>query len=185
MATRNETNARNEVLETLKQDHRRMEQAFRDFDRLGREDYERCEDLVHRTCAEIEVHSALEEELFYPLLRETIAPPALIDDAEVEHQTLETLILELDRLAPDEDKYAASFRVLGEYTRHHIRDEEARIFEQVLRAKVDWEALLQEMQKRRVDVMEEIGLEPSESDIEVTADKNNRRAVRTTPEISD
>lgn len=161
MATRNGSKAKNEVLELLKQDHKRLKKAFSDFERLGVNDLERRELIVERTCGDLEVHGSLEEELFYPAVRAAIGATALIDEAEVEHRTLKLLVQDLDQLAPDDAKYAASFKVLAEYTRHHIKAEEGEIFEQLAGAKLDWEGLLQEMQQRREELVEEIGLEPS------------------------
>jgi len=185
MPTRNEAKARNEVLEMLKQDHKRAKKAFTEFDKLSPEEQERRATIVERTCAELEVHAVLEEEIFYPAVRHVISEPTLIDEAEVEHKTLKMLIVELDRLEPGDEKVAASFNVLAEYTRHHIREEEGEIFDQLARAKLDWEGLLQELQARRQELMEEIGLELSDFDTEGIEDEKNHRAVRSASEISD
>ncbi len=158
MATRDESKAKTEVLEMLRQDHRKAKKAFSDFEKLGAEERERYEAIVERTCAELEVHAVLEEELFYPAARRAIGEPSLIDEAEVEHKTLRMLIDDLDRLEPDDEKFAASFKVLGEYTKHHVKEEEGEIFEQLAHAKIDWEGLLQEMQQRRGELMEDVGL---------------------------
>lgn len=158
--------AKNEVLDMLKQDHKKAKKAFSDFEKLGPDDTETCAAIVEQTCAELEVHAALEEELFYPAIRAAMRDPALVDEAEVEHKSLKMLIQDLDGLESGDEKYAASFKVLAEYTRHHIKEEEGAIFEQLARAKVDWEGLLQEMQRRRVELMEEIGLEAEESAVE-------------------
>ena len=72
-STRAGTNARNEVIAMLKEDHKRVKKAFRDFERLDlHEDQDECEAIVRETCTELEVHAALEEELFYPAARECL-----------------------------------------------------------------------------------------------------------------
>lgn len=185
MAARNDTKARNEVLEILKQDHRKAKKAFSDFEKLAGEERERCEAIVERTCAELEVHAALEEEIFYPALRRAIGEPGLIDEAEVEHKSLKMLIQELDRLDPADDKYAASFKVLGEYTKHHVKEEEGEVFEQAARAKIDWEQMLQEMQQRREELMDEIGLERETAATTGANGPDNRQADRSRSEISE
>jgi hemerythrin superfamily protein len=185
MAGRNGAKARSEVLELLKRDHKRVKKAFSDFEKLGAHERERCAVLVERTCAELEVHAALEEELFYPIVRAAIDEPGLVDEAEVEHRALKMLILELDRLEPGDEKQIPVFNVLAEYTRHHVRQEENRIFEQTAHARVDWEALLQDMQQRRAELMEEIGVATIEFDAELAPDEKNHRAVGTVSEIDD
>jgi hypothetical protein len=164
--TNGSTKAKNEVLDMLKQDHKKAKKAFGDFEKLGPDDTETCAAIVERTCAELEVHAALEEELFYPAIHAAIREPGLVDEAEVEHKSLKMLIQDLDGLEPGDEKYAASFKVLAEYTRHHIKEEEGEIFEQLARAKVDWEGLLQEMQQRRAELLEERGLEDEEAAVE-------------------
>jgi hypothetical protein len=57
----NGSKAKNEVLDMLKQDHKRAKKAFSDFEKLGSGDEERSEAIVERTCAELEVHATLEE----------------------------------------------------------------------------------------------------------------------------
>src|SRR5262245_35829063 len=185
MAGRNEAKARNEVLELLKQDHRRVRKAFSDFEKLGANERERCAAIVERTCAELEVHAALEEELFYPVVRAAIDEPRLVDQAEVEHRALKMLILELDRLEPGDEKQIPVFTVLAEYTRHHVRQEESRIFEQTARAAVYWEALLQDMQQRRGESIEEIGVATIGFGAERAPDEKNHWAVGTVSDIDD
>lgn len=159
MAARNGPKARTEIIDMLKEDHKKVKKAFTDFEKLSADDTEQCEAIVERTCAELEVHAAIEEELFYPAVREAIEQTDLIDEAEVEHQSLKMLIEQLKTLDADDEKYAASFTVLGEYVKHHVREEESEIFELLPRAKVDWEKLQQEMMRRRQEMMASMGLE--------------------------
>lgn len=182
MATRNGSKARTQVLDMLKQDHRKAKKAFSDFEKLGDDDREQCEAIVEQTCAELELHAALEEELFYPALRRAADEPSLIDEAEVEHKTLKMLIQELDRLEPDDPKFAATFKVLGEYTKHHVREEESELFDHATRAKLDWDALLQEMQQRRSELMEELGLGESVS-AATASGANNHQPARNESEV--
>jgi hypothetical protein len=60
---------------------------------------------------------------------------------------------------------------MAEYTRHHVRQEENRIFERTARARVDWEALLQDMQQRRAELIEEIGVATIEFDTGLAPDE--------------
>lgn len=165
MVTRTGSRARNEIVDMLKADHRKVKRAFSDFEKLNaEEDLEQCQMLVERTCAELEVHAQLEEELFYPAVRDAIREPDLIDEAEIEHQSAKMLIDQIKKLDMDDPKYAASFKVLGEYVKHHIREEENELFEQLGRAKVDWDAMLEQMMERRVALMKELGLPAEEEE---------------------
>jgi hypothetical protein len=134
-----------------------VKKAFRDFEKLDPEqDAEECEALVQQTCAELSVHSKLEEECLYPAIHDAIKEPDLIDEAEIEHQTTDAMVERLQQMSSDEEKYAATFKVLGEYVNHHIKEEEGEIFPQLSRAKLDFDGLLEQMQTRRAELMAEL-----------------------------
>jgi hypothetical protein len=156
MASRSNSRAKSEVIEMLKEDHRRVKRAFRDAEALAeKEEFEQLQQLVQQTCAELKVHASLEEELFYPAVRESIKQPELVDEAEIEHMSAKELIAQIEAMQPEESRYAAAFKVLGEYVKHHIREEENEMFVQLERSRVDWESLLQEIQAKRPVLMEE------------------------------
>jgi len=153
--------ARDEIIGLLKDDHKRVKKAYRDFKKLdGEENPEACAELVQRVLAELTVHAGLEEELLYPAAREAIAEEALIDEAEVEHESIRALIEQLKGMDPEDDKYAARFTVLCEYTLHHVKEEEGEMFPQLQRVRLDWESLASEMTSRREELMAEAGIAP-------------------------
>lgn len=156
-ASRANSTARAEIIETLTGDHKRVKKAFRDFAKMdAQDDPEGCEALVDQTLAELEVHTSLEEELFYPSVRGALKEADLVDEAEVEHMSAKQLIEQLRTMSPGDDKYAATFTVLGEYVNHHIREEEREMFPQLERTRgVDWATLQQEMTARREELMAE------------------------------
>ena len=156
-ASRANSNARAEIIETLTADHKRVRKAFRDFGKMdAEEDPEGCEALVNQTLAELEVHTSLEEELFYPSVRGALKEADLVDEAEVEHMSAKQLIEQLRAMSPGDDKYSATFTVLGEYVNHHIKEEEREMFPQLERTRgVDWATLQQEMETRREELMAE------------------------------
>jgi hemerythrin-like domain-containing protein len=154
---RTATTARTELLNMLKQDHKKAKKAFHDFERLDkRGQADECQALVMQTCAELSLHAALEEELFYPAIRPAMREQGLIAEAEVEHACAKTLIADLQQMAPEDPAYAATFKVLGEYLQHHIKEEESEIFPQLTRAKLDWDGLQQQMSQRRESLEAEL-----------------------------
>ena len=159
MAGRGNAKARNEIIEMLMEDHKRVKRAFRDGEKqTEQDDDDALEQIVRQTCAELTVHATLEEEVFYPALREEIRQTDLLDEAEVEHASAKALIAELEQMDSSDPKFAATFKVLGEYVKHHIREEESELFPQLGRTGVRWEALQQEMQRRRKELMAKNGL---------------------------
>lgn len=147
---RSASTARTELLDSLKDDHRRVKKAYRQFQKLDPEqDSEECERLVQQVLDELDLHATLEEELLYPAARSAIADEHLVDEAEVEHETLHSLIDALRLMRADDDKYAARFTVLCEYVLHHVKEEEGELFPSLERARLDWVSLAAEAQQRR------------------------------------
>lgn len=170
MASRNNSAAKTEIIEELKADHKRVRAAFREAEKLDAEDDgEELKEIVDQTCAELEVHAQLEEELFYPAAREALKEQDLINEAEVEHGSAKALIAQLRQMSPDDEKYAATFKVLGEYINHHVKEEENEIFPGLQgRPGVQWEELQEQMETRREQLMSEKGL-AQEGDEEIDA----------------
>jgi len=145
--------ARTQILSDLKDDHKRVKKAYKDFQKLDIEsDPEACQAIVEQVCQELTVHATLEEELLYPAARGA-AEEDLIDEAEVEHETVKALIAQLEGMGPDDEKYAARFTVLCEYVLHHVKEEEGEMFPQLERARLNWEAMAAEMAERREELM--------------------------------
>jgi hemerythrin superfamily protein len=128
-SARTATAARTDVLKMLKDDHKKAKKAFQEFERLAKQDNgDDCQALVAQTCAELALHTTLEEELFYPAIRAALREQDLVDEAEVEHACAKTLIADLQQLTPEDRTYAATFKVLGEYVQHHVKEEESEMF---------------------------------------------------------
>ena len=165
MATRNSTTpssgsrARKQIVAALKDDHKRVRKAFRDFEKLDPEqDPQAAQAMVEHTCAEVEVHAELEEEIFYPAARRATKDEDLLEEAEVEHMSAKVLIEQIKGLDVSEPKYAATFKVLGEYIAHHATEEEKEMFPSLTKPGVDWDSVLEQMSTRRQELKEEKGL---------------------------
>jgi hemerythrin-like domain-containing protein len=183
MASRNNSMARSEIIEELKEDHKRAKQAFRQAEKLdAEEDGEELREIVEQTCAELEVHARLEEEAFYPVAREVLKEADLIDEAEVEHRSAKALIAQLREMGPENEKYAATFKVLGEYINHHVKEEETEIFPGLQgRSGADWEAVQEQMTTLREQLMSEMGLAQEAEDgeeVDETASQGGRSTGR-------
>jgi hemerythrin superfamily protein len=145
--------ARAGVPAQVKDDHKRVKKAHKDFQKRDiNEDSEAGEVIVQQVLQELTVHAALEEEPLYPAARAAIADEDLIDEAEVEHESVHTLIDQLRGMSPDDENYAARFTVLCEYVLHHAKEEEGEMFPQLESARPDWEALAAEVNERRAEL---------------------------------
>src|SRR5215212_8045356 len=77
------------AVDALKQDHRRVEQLFADYE--GADDG-RKDQLLRQICIELIIHTKLEEEIFYPACREAVSEEDMLDEAQVEHDSAKLLI---------------------------------------------------------------------------------------------
>jgi hemerythrin superfamily protein len=144
------------AIDLLKEDHDKVKKAFKEFEKMDRSDSETCRQVVQSVCNDLRVHTMLEEEIFYPAVREAIEDEDIMNEAAVEHETAKTLIEQLDNMEPDDPNYYATFTVLGEYVMHHVKEEEGEMFPQAKKAKeLDLEALGEQMRTRKEELMAE------------------------------
>jgi hemerythrin superfamily protein len=118
-----------DAIELLKSDHRKVKEMFRRYEALGENAHKTKQRLAEEIFRELEIHSKLEEELFYPTVRERGDSEVqdVVDEGIEEHHVVDVLIEELRGLSPDEDAYDAKMKVLSENVEHHIEEEETEM----------------------------------------------------------
>ena len=161
MATSSAPNKTNtpDALDLLISDHKSVQRMFKQFDALKEDgDDDQKSALVGKICLELTVHAQIEEEIFYPAVRDAIEDQDLMDEAEVEHAGAKDLIAQLEADADTEQElYDAKVTVLGEYINHHVKEEQDEMFPKVRKAKVDTAALGARMFQRKQELMAELG----------------------------
>ena len=143
------TTAIRDAVSVLTDQHREVEELFRQFEKLGSAaSPEEKEPIVRTACEMLTVHAAIEEEIFYPTARDVEDTESLLNEAEVEHLTIQDLIAELDAMDATDDLFSATFTVLAEYVKHHVKEEEGELFPKVEKSDLDLDALGQELSER-------------------------------------
>jgi hypothetical protein len=133
----------------LTNQHRDVEELFRQFERLGNAaSPEQKEPIVRTACEMLSIHAVIEEEIFYPTARDAEDTESLLNEAEVEHLTIQDLVAELDAMDATDDLFSATFSVLTEYVRHHVKEEEGELFPKVEKSGLDLDALGEELGAR-------------------------------------
>lgn len=154
-----------DALALLKADHKTVRDLFDEYEALGKDgDDAEKQALATRICMEITVHAQIEEELFYPALREALDEQDLLDEAEVEHNSARELIAQIESMSPGEELYDAKVTVLGEYVNHHVEEEEKEIFKLAKKTELDLEELGEELAARRDELKAELGGEEIEEE---------------------
>ncbi len=131
-----------DAIAMLKADHRKVEGMFEKYEKLsGGAQKAR---LAHEICKELIVHTELEEQIFYPACREAGVEEDMMDEAQVEHDGAKVMILELLGKPDDDEYYDAKVKVLSEYIKHHVKEEEKPgegVFAQAREAELDMKEL--------------------------------------------
>jgi hemerythrin superfamily protein len=154
-----------DALHILADDHKKIAEMFDEFEQMkeeGSTDDDALQTLVENTCAELSIHAQVEEEVFYPAARDALDDMDLLDEAEVEHASARQLITELSAMQPGDDLYEAKFTVLGEYVKHHVQEEEKKLFPKLKKADIDLEEIGEEIRQRKLELRDELGV-PSET----------------------
>jgi len=139
------------AVEVLKQDHDEVEKLFDQYEDAKDEDNAELKaEIVAAVCKALTIHAQIEEELFYPAMRRHEEDASdLVDEAAVEHQTLKNLVAELMDATPGDDLYDAKVKVLSEYVKHHVKEEEGEMFPMARKADIDLDALGKSLLQRK------------------------------------
>jgi hemerythrin superfamily protein len=164
-----------DAIDLLTDDHKRVDKLFIDFETIDRDDADAVQELVEIACMELQIHSILEEEIFYPAVRAQVADDDrehhdVLNDAEVEHETVDDMVAKLQELEPDDAMYAAYFRVLSDYVKRHALEEETELFPYVKRLKLDLQQLGEDMRTRREELFAEMEADEGEAEAGETAE---------------
>jgi hemerythrin-like domain-containing protein len=116
----------------LKDEHKLIKKAFRDFEKAGEKAYAEKGKVVKRIIELLTVHTYIENEVMYPRVRELL--PEVEDDvleSYEEHHVADVLVMELYAMKPQNERFTAKTTVLIENVEHHIDEEEKEWFPKV------------------------------------------------------
>lgn len=136
----------------LKRDHREVKALFARAKKAAGADEKRR--LVREICKALVIHTALEEEIFYPACRAHGGDGSSLHEAQVEHDAAKLLIANLCRLSADDPYYDALVTTLREYVAHHVVEEEqpGGILDKARHGDVDLLELGQQMSGRKTEL---------------------------------
>lgn len=163
-----------DAIALLKQDHRTVEELFEEF---AAADEGAGIDIAQRICQLLTVHAQIEEELLYPAAKEALEEDEeneLVWEAEVEHATAKDLIARIEGMAEQDEAYNATVKVLSEYIKHHVKEEEGELFPALKKSELDLKELGAQLFQRKHALMTELGIAD-----EAAQDESSGRARRT------
>jgi hemerythrin superfamily protein len=140
-----------EATAILRADHKLVSDLFEQFE-ATRSSSKKAK-IVAQICQELTVHAQIEEEIFYPEVKAALKDKELVPEATVEHATLKDLIAQVEGVEPDGEMYDAKVRVMGEYVKHHVKEEQNEMFPKAKGTKLDMLALGERLLARKQELM--------------------------------
>lgn len=148
-----------DVIGLLTIDHRKVQAIFAEIQaKKGHMRAHEKFELVRKACAELLIHFAVEEGIFYPATRDAIDDNGVMDEAADEHESAKSIIIMLGNIPPDEPMFDAKVRTLAEQIEHHIQEEESVMFPKVLVSDIDLVVLGRELLRAKNDMRARFGM---------------------------
>lgn len=113
------------ALDLLKEDHEVLKKYLEMAEEEGQHDKR---DLMTRIAAHFREHEAIEEQVFYPALKEHPKAKDIVLEGYEEHHVVDVLLQELEQMPPEDERWGAKLKVLKENVEHHIDEEEGEMF---------------------------------------------------------
>ena len=119
-----------DAMTLLREDHRKVKKLLAKIESTTERGVKTRQDLFTKVKQELVVHEAIEEEIFYPALKQHPKTQEIAMEAYEEHHVVDTVMAEIEGVAYDDETWGAKFKVMKENLEHHIEEEEGEMFKQ-------------------------------------------------------
>lgn len=143
----------------LRADHKLVAGLFADYEKT--QSTAKRARIVAQICTELSVHAQVEEEIFYPAVKAALKDKILVPEAEVEHATLKALIAEVEGVQPGGEMFDAKIKVLSEYVKHHVKEEQSEMFPKAKATQLDMHELGAAIAARKDELLAKRAQRPS------------------------
>jgi iron-sulfur cluster repair protein YtfE (RIC family) len=118
------------ALELLKEDHRKVEHLFGKVKATEEDEHK---ELFEKIKAELDVHTHIEETIFYPKIKDSENEELedLVAEGFQEHYAAKELLREISSLVDDSEAFEPKLKVLMESVTHHVQEEEGEMFPKI------------------------------------------------------
>ncbi|MGB7925106.1 MAG: hemerythrin domain-containing protein [Pyrinomonadaceae bacterium] len=117
-----------DAFKLLKQDHEKVSGIFEKLEPTTENGVKTREELFTKLKNELDVHARIEEQIFYPAIKEAKETHDITLEAFEEHRVVKRLLAELDEMPKDDERWGAKLKVLKENVEHHVEEEEDEMF---------------------------------------------------------
>lgn len=137
----------------LRADHKLVSGLFDEFEKARSPAKKKA--IVSQICTELTVHTQIEDEIFYPAFKAALKDHELVPEATVEHSSVKDLIAQVEGIEPDGEMFDAKVKVMGEFVKHHVKEEQSEMFPKAKKSKLDLHELGRQMLARKQELMAE------------------------------
>jgi hemerythrin-like domain-containing protein len=140
-----------DAISLLEEDHRKMKKLLSELESTTERGVKTREELFATVKDELTVHETIEEEIFYPALKEHPKTKEIALEAYEEHHVVDMVMAEIEDVPSDDETWGAKFKVMKENIEHHIEEEENEMFKQARQVfeEDELEALGEQMRLRK------------------------------------
>jgi hemerythrin superfamily protein len=149
-ATARKPVVRNDAISILRADHKRVSDLFAQFE-VTRSDNKK-QKIVAQICTELKIHSQVEEEIFYPAVKAALKDKEMVPEATVEHASVKDLIAQVEGVPAGGEMYDARVQVMGEFVKHHVKEEQNEMFAKAKATKLDMTKLGEQIRARKQEL---------------------------------
>ena len=146
------------AIDLLLADHQKVKKLLEQLDATTERGVQTRQDLFKRVKEELTVHEIIEEEIFYPSLKEHPKAKDIVLEGYEEHHVVDTLMGELSALPVDDETWGAKFTVMKENIEHHVEEEEGEMFDKARQvfSRQELDDLGAVMEQRRTEARREL-----------------------------
>jgi hypothetical protein len=119
-----------DALSLLKTDHDRVKKMLAEGEQTTERAEKTRQQVFDTLKAEMMLHERIEEEIFYPALKEHPKAKDIVLEGYEEHHVVDDIMGELEATDVTDETWAAKFKVMKENIEHHIEEEEGEMFKQ-------------------------------------------------------
>ena len=152
-----------DAIALLKADHDKVKKMLAEGERTTERGEKTRTELFATLKGEMIVHERIEEEIFYPTLKEHPRARDIVLEGFEEHHVVDEIMGELEATDVTDETWGAKFKVMKENIEHHIEEEEGEMFKQA-RQVFDRKELVElgeQMAKRKTAAQQEMGIPAS------------------------
>lgn len=143
-----------DAVSLLRADHKVVSGLFEEFEKSR--SVAKKKQLVAQICQELTVHAQIEEEIFYPEVQAALNDKELVPEARVEHQSIKDLIAAVEGVDPDGPDYDAKVKVMSEWVKHHVKEEQNEMFPKAKKSGLDMAELGERLLLRKQQLLAEV-----------------------------